>query len=214
MTAADGRRLSLLLLSGGLDSTALAARDRPDLTLFVDYGQRPARAEARAAGAVAAELGLPHARVRVDATAVGSGLMSATESSASNARPSPEWWPFRNQLLVTVAAAWLVRSGHIGPDGPGADIAVGSVRQDGRRHLDGTAAFYAALDALLRTQEFSIGCVAPALDQSTEDLVTAGATTDAVLGWTHSCHVADAPCMACPGCHKREQVLDAVGRLR
>lgn len=34
-----------LLLSGGLDSTAIAAWQRPDVCVTVDYGQRPARGE-------------------------------------------------------------------------------------------------------------------------------------------------------------------------
>lgn len=50
---------TVLLLSGGLDSAALAAWIRPALTLFVDYGQKPRDAEARAARAVAAHLNLP-----------------------------------------------------------------------------------------------------------------------------------------------------------
>lgn len=214
MRAGAAARGTLLLLSGGLDSAALAARDRPDRTLFVDYGQRPARAERTAAAAVAAELRLPHAAVRVDATEVGSGLLAPDRPPVAGVRPSPEWWPYRNQLLVTVAAAWLLR-GPVGPAGTtGIDVLVGSVRQDGARHRDGTAPFYAALDALLRAQEGDVGCRAPALGLSTADLVRASGAGDAVLGWTHSCHTSDTPCLHCPGCHKREQVLDELGRLR
>lgn len=214
MTGAVRRRRTVLLLSGGLDSAALAARERPDRTLFVDYGQRPARAERVAAAAVAAELGLPHDAVRVNATDIGSGLLAPAQRPADAARPSPEWWPYRNQLLVTVAAAWLLRGDPAVPGGAGTDVLVGSVEQDGARHLDGTAPFYAALDALLRVQEGEVGCRAPALGLSTADLVRDSGATDAVLGWTHSCHTADAPCLDCPGCHKREQVLDELGRLR
>jgi len=37
----------LLLLSGGIDSVAIAAWKRPEICLTIDYGQRSARAEIR-----------------------------------------------------------------------------------------------------------------------------------------------------------------------
>lgn len=204
------RPLTLLLLSGGLDSAALAAWQRPDRTLFVDYGQRPAATESAAAAAVAAELGLPHARVTVDASAVGAGVL-AVGDAVLDSSPSPEWWPFRNQLLVTLAAAWALRAG--GTAAGGWRVLLGTVAQDGRRHLDGTRDFFAAMDALLRAQEGAVGCDAPALDLETEELVTISGAADDVLAWTHSCHTSNRPCLDCPGCHKREQVLARLGRL-
>lgn len=209
MTAAPPAA-DVLLLSGGLDSAAVAAWTRPTQTLFVDYGQRPAAAEARAAAAVAAQLGLPHAQVTVDASAVGAGLLSAA-GQASAAKGSPEWWPFRNQLLVTIAAAWVMSPAG-GAEGRSVGLAervtVGTVRGDGARHADGTAGFFAALDALLSVQEGGLRCSAPGLNLSTADLIAASGIGDDVIGWTHSCHTSTLPCSDCPGCWKREQVLD------
>ena len=56
----------VLLLSGGLDSTALAHMLRPPLCVVVDYGQRCARAETRAATAVCRALDLRLLSVRID----------------------------------------------------------------------------------------------------------------------------------------------------
>lgn len=221
MTCDPPGRRRLVLLSGGLDSAALAAWTRPEGALFIDYGQRPARAEAAASRAVAGELGIPFDAVRVDASAVGSGLLSSDADADADAgyadpgraRPSPEWWPFRNQFLVTVAAAWAV--GRAAPPSlDGWQVELGTVRSDGTRHADGTAAFYSALDALMSVQEGGVAVRAPALAMSSEELIDASAAADAVLGWTHSCHRADLPCHDCPGCHKREAVLDGLGRLR
>jgi 7-cyano-7-deazaguanine synthase len=203
----------LLLLSGGLDSAALAAWHRPEFGLFIDYGQRPRKAEARAAGAVAEELGIRLATVKLGLSELGGGLLHG-DSAAADAWPSPEWWPYRNQFLVSAAAAWAIK--HI----PGAvdgstsvDIETGTVASDGARHADGTSGFYDALDALLRLQEGSVGVSAPAIGMSSADLLIESQAEKSVLGWTHSCHRGDIPCGECPGCYKREQLLDATGRV-
>ena len=203
---------SVLLLSGGIDSACLAAWLRPNHTLFIDYGQRPAVAERRAARAVASELQIPFSELRIDMSAVGAGLLSG-ERPLEGA-PSPEWWPFRNQLLVSMAAAWAVGSRTPSlQEGKPIKIMTGTVASDGVRHADGTEMFYAALNALLLTQEGNVGVQAPAITLTTGNLVNRSAIRDEVLAWTHSCHRADLPCQECPGCYKRQQVLTKLGRL-
>lgn len=202
----------LLLLSGGIDSAALAKLIRPDHALFIDYGQRPAPQERRSSRAVARQLGIPYGSLSVGLGAIGAGMLNDEE--LLDGAPSPEWWPFRNQLLVTCAAAWAVKSrGQIGADDRPISVLVGSVRPDGERHADGRPAFYEALDVLLRFQEGNISVSAPALEFDTPELIRQSAVDDATLGWTHSCHRADIPCDDCPGCFKRSQVLAAVGML-
>lgn len=203
--AAGGR---VLLLSGGLDSTALAAWLRPDAALWVDYGQRPASGERRAAQAVAAQLGMPFHAVTVDAGAIGLGLLNSDTSDGpgTDPLPSPEWWPFRNQLIVTVAAAWAWPRGYV-------ELLVGSVSTDGDRHADGTAAFFSALAGLLALQEGGMTVSAPAVAMTTEELVTASGAPDSLIAWAHSCHVADLACGRCPGCVKHERVLRGLHRL-
>jgi 7-cyano-7-deazaguanine synthase len=120
--------------------------------------------------------------------------------SALDMAPSPEWWPFRNQLLVTLGAAWALRAGMD-------EVVVGAVAGDRSRHRDGTPWFYAQVDALLAGQEGSLRVRAPALDLSTEDLVARVDTARGMLGVTHSCHVSDIPCGECPGCIKRAEVM-------
>src|SRR5690349_9850191 len=92
-----------ILLSGGIDSIALAYWKRPDLAITIDYGQLPARAEIDAATAAARDLELEHDIVRIDCRSIGSGDLAGTLSHA--VAPAPEWWPYRNQLLITIAAA-------------------------------------------------------------------------------------------------------------
>lgn len=205
--------LRVLLLSGGIDSACLAFRSPPDAALFIDYGQRPALAELRAAKAVAQEVDIRFARTTVGLRELGGGLLASEGSD--DAWPSPEWWPFRNQFLVTIAAAWSLKEfGDVVSERSRVRIETGTVESDGARHRDGTKAFYDSLNEVLSLQEGSIEVAAPAIHLTTESLIRESGISDAVLGWTHSCHRADFPCAECPGCFKREQVLERVDRLR
>lgn len=195
--------MQLLLLSGGLESSALAARLRPPLVLTIDYGQLPARGEMWAASQVCSELGLEHHSLRADCSAVGSGLLAGRESD--ELAPVPEWWPYRNQLLVTLAGAWGITRG-------ASEILIGSVEGDGR-HADGTPDFYEHLDRLMARQEGGLRVRVPAIGIGSAELIAESGIGDAVLGWTHSCHVSDVACGSCPGCSKRRDVLTGMGRL-
>jgi 7-cyano-7-deazaguanine synthase len=194
----------LMLMSGGVDSSALAYLIKPDGLLFIDYGQRPKDGEFTAANAVAASLGMRLDRLDVDCSTVGSGLLSGSRSIPGS--PSPEWWPFRNQLLVTLAAAWGISRGY-------ASIALGLVSTDSDRHADGSSTFVAAINRLLSVQEGSMRLVAPSLAMSTAELLARSPIPDSALAWTHSCHRAAIACGSCPGCLKRLRVLEESGRL-
>jgi 7-cyano-7-deazaguanine synthase len=185
------------LLSGGVDSTCVAALADDPVCLTVDYGQLPAEGELRAASAITSALGVEHEVLTIDCSAIGSGLLAG--GAASRDAPSEEWWPFRNQLLVSIAGSVALRRGC-------SRIIVGSVRSDGF-HRDGTAAFFAHLDRLMRDQEGGIRVVAPAIDMTTDELVAAARADAALIGWTFSCHRAAIACGDCPGCNKRRGLL-------
>lgn len=195
----------LLLLSGGLDSAALASWCRPARCLFVDYGQRPAVGEKRAAGAVADALGLPLETIAADCSAVGAGTLLDSSERLGTA-PTPEWWPFRNQLLVTLAAAVAVRGDHT-------TILIGTVCEDAPRHADGSTEFVKVLDALLACQEGGLRLRAPAHALTSAELIERSGIADEVLGWTHSCHLASSACGCCNGCRRRLGVLRGLDRL-
>lgn len=195
--------MQLLLLSGGLESSALAAWLRPSLALTIDYGQLPARGELWAASRVCRALGLEHHVLRIDCSDIGSGLLAGREIDKH--APVPEWWPYRNQLLVTLAGAWGISRG-------ANEILIGSVAGDSR-HTDGTTDFYDLLDQLMALQEGRLRVRAPAIDMSSAELITKSEIPNSVLGWTHSCHVSDVACGSCPGCAKRRDVLTSIDRL-
>lgn len=190
-----------LLLSGGMDSTAIAAWKKPDIAFTIDYGQVAALGEIRAASQIARELGIYHEVLSIDARFLGSGDMAG--EAPSNVAPVSEWWPFRNQFLVTIAA---MRGIALNVN----TILMGSVSTD-RIHSDGSHEFYKALATLVFLQEGNIQITAPGLEMSTSELVRKSSLKNSVLFWTHSCHKSQFSCGRCRGCMKRQSVLEELG---
>ena len=188
--------MKALLLSGGMDSIAVAYWKRPEIAITINYGQKAAEAETAAAAQVATELSLRHEILKIDCTSIGSGDMAGTDPLES--APVPEWWPFRNQLLVTFAAA---RGMSLGVT----EIMTGSVVSD-KSHADGRPEFYHALDRLVALQEGEIKVSAPALRMSTAELVRAAKVPRSLLAWSHSCHTGNLACGGCRGCVKHYEV--------
>lgn len=196
-----GFAMRALLLSGGMDSIALAFWKCPELAITIDYGQAAAIAEVAAARQVATELAIRHETIRVDCSALGSGDMAG--SKALDLAPVSEWWPFRNQLLITLSAMKAIALG-------AAELMLGSVLSDGV-HADGRVDFYAAADQLLRIQEGNLRVTAPAISMTTVELIRASAVPMELLAWAHSCHIGPLACGSCRGCVKHFQVIEQLG---
>lgn len=187
--------MNVLLFSGGIDSTVLAWWQKPDRLLFVDYGQVSAPGEERAATPIARDLALPLDIRRVDLRAFGHGVMVGGAALNPDA---PEFWPYRNQMLVTMAAMAYADQARL-------TIAIGTVLGDDV-HPDGSPGFRAAMNAVLASQGIAT-LEAPGAEASTEDLILRSGTPMSVLGWTFSCHTGAWACGQCRGCAKHEQVM-------
>lgn len=193
---------SILLISGGIDSAALAYDLGPDLAITVDYGQTPAEAEIQASQEICRELGITHEVLRFDTSELGTGTMSAQDQI--EVASTPEWWPFRNQLIITIAAIDAVKRG-------AEKLIIGTVESD-REHADGTPEFLRLIDELVSLQEGELHISAPAKDLTSKELVSETGISPDLLGWTHSCHVSNNPCGTCRGCRKRQDVVDEIFR--
>ena len=134
-----------------MDSIALAYLKRPKYAFTLDYGQKAALAEINAARQVSKELSIDHHIIRVDCGSLGSGDMSSKPSISMS--PVSEWWPYRNQLLVTLACMKGVVLGIN-------ELIVGSVKTDDA-HKDGTMEFYSYLSTLVQYQEGAIKISCP-----------------------------------------------------
>ena|ERR1700728_532724 len=190
-----------ILLSGGLDSIALAHWKLPELALTVRYGQMAEEAEVRAASAVCNALGIQHEILKADIGSLGTGDLAGVPSV--NVAPVSEWWPFRNQFLVTVAGMRAV--------GLGFELMmVGSVKTDGI-HADGREEFYQRLSDLMTNQEGTLQVSAPALHITSAELIKESGVPLSVLSWAHSCHTGDFACGKCRGCNKHFLVMQELG---
>ncbi len=190
-----------LLLSGGMDSTSIAWWKRPDVAISVDYGQCAAAAELEAAGAVCRATGIRHEIIRVECSSLGSGDMAGLPPVA--AAPVPEWWPFRNQLVLTLAGIAAVRLGI-------SNLMIGALVTDGE-HADGRPDFIEAVSTLMSLQEGGITVTAPAISMTAVDLVRMSGIPREVLAWAHSCHIGDFACGQCRGCVKHYKTWEALG---
>jgi len=193
---------SALLLSGGMDSIAIAYWKRPTWAITIDYGQAAAASEISAAIKVCDELSIKHVLVSVDCRSLGSGDMVNAEPN-EHAQKS-DWWPYRNQLLVTLGC---MRAIALGVN----DLLLGTVRTDGSSHQDGTEQFVELLDNLVSSQEGAIRVVAPAIEYSTSELVLEANVPPEILAWAHSCHKSTVACGNCRGCNKYSETLEYLG---
>lgn len=188
-----------VLLSGGMDSTCIAFWKRPRFAVTIDYGQKPAAGEVRAAKSVCDELGIEHVLIRSDVGELGSGDMAGKSPSLD--APASEWWPYRNQFLITVAAMKCHQLG-IG------ELMIGALRTDGF-HVDSRPDYFERLNDLLLLQEGELVVSTPAIDFSAEELIANSGTPEEILAWAHSCHIHEMACGFCRGCQKHFETMEA-----
>jgi 7-cyano-7-deazaguanine synthase len=175
---------------------------RPDQLLFIDYGQNSARGELQAATQIAGDLGLPLKAVAIDCRAIGTGQMADGPALSDEA---PEFWPYRNQLLITVAAMAFATEDAL-------KIYVGTVSTDAV-HPDGRSAFFDAMSALLLAQGNS-DVEFPARGMTSTELLQRAGVPDEILAWAFSCHRASRACGQCRGCTKHFETMAAVNAAR
>jgi 7-cyano-7-deazaguanine synthase len=189
-----------ILLSGGIDSIALTHWKRPEFAITINYGQVPALAEIRASKAVCEVLNIEHIILEIDCSKLGSGDL--IKQKPLEIAPSVEWWPYRNQLLVTLACMRAISHGIT-------ELMVGSVQSDGF-HKDGTGEFYKLLSDLMNYQEGNIIITAPAINMSSTQLVHQSGISPELLYYAHSCHTNNLPCGHCRGCYKYMNVIQTL----
>jgi 7-cyano-7-deazaguanine synthase len=186
-----------ILLSGGMDSISLAYWKRPEIAITIDYGQAAATTEIRTSAIVAESLGIEHHVIRIDCSSLGSGDL--INSDAIEISPSSEWWPYRNQLLITLACMRSVKLGI-------QELMIASVKSDSF-HKDGTFGFFTRINELMEYQEGNIKISCPCIHLSAVELIKISEIPKSLLHWAHSCHTSNIPCGKCRGCNKYVQTF-------
>jgi len=192
-----------ILLSGGLDSLSLCYWKKPEVAFTVNYGQKAAEAEIRAAEKICKDLKIRHKIINVDMREIGSGdLLSSTSSKVA---PKSDWWPFRNQLILTTVCGYIL-SNNI----PVKKLLFGTVNNDSY-HKDGTQRFFDLFNELLKFQEGEIEVVTSAIELTSTELIQKSNVSLEKLSWGHSCHKSNYACGQCRGCLKHQNTMDELG---
>lgn len=121
----------------------------------------------------------------------------------SSLSPISEWWPFRNQLIITLAGAAALADGVD-------ELMIGAIRSD-EQHADGKPQFFEGISRLMQLQEGGLRVTAPAIGLTAVELVKTSGIALGILAWSHSCHVASYACGRCRGCTKHADTMKALG---
>jgi len=212
---------ALALLSGGLDSTVACALYQADegvlaKGLFVDYGQRAAIPEERAARAVAESFGMEFERAelpilaRITRTALVDtknpvpepDLVTLDETASSTA--DAVWVPNRNGLLLNLAAALAEAEGL-------EHLIVGFNAEEAATFPDNSAEFVHAVNlALQASTRGMVSVIAPTLHMQKREMLAAGRALGAPLEVTWSCYQGgEIPCGRCESCLRRQRAESA-----
>lgn len=187
-----------LLLSGGMDSICIAYWKRPKYGITIDYGHNPRLGEIQAASTVCKALNIEHIVITADISALGSGDLVGT-TPVSDA-PASEWWPYRNQFLITLAAM-KCQSINV------SNLMIGTLRTDGF-HSDGRPEFIELMNDLFTMQEGHLTISSPAIKLSAVELVEESGIPLSILSWSHSCHTSEVACGFCRGCRKHYETME------
>jgi len=147
-------------------------------------------------------LNVRHYTIDADLSSLGSGDLAGTRVLPLST--ATEWWPFRNQMLVTLAAMRCLSLGV-------RELLIGTLLTD-CFHKDGTTEFVNKLDALLSFQEGGLKLHAPAAHLTSVELIRQSGVSEEILAWAHSCHRANFACGTCRGCEKHYLTLKSLGR--
>jgi 7-cyano-7-deazaguanine synthase len=181
-----------ILLSGGIDSASLAYWKRPGLAININYGQKAAIAERNASKSIARFLKIELKCIDIDCSSLGSGNL--VNRQPLSLAPVKEWWPYRNQLLITLGSMIAITQN-------ATELMIGAVSTD-KRHTDGRKKFFELANQLVSYQEGKLRITVPIIKYRSEELIKIAKVPSSILGWTHSCHVSNFPCGNCNGCKK------------
>jgi 7-cyano-7-deazaguanine synthase len=207
---------SVLILSGGIDSTVLLAHllaeGREVFALSVDYGQRHRR-ELDAAKAICAHYGVKHQVADLRALAPLFGANALTDSHVDvpeghyeEASMKSTVVPNRNMLLISVAASWAMSL-------KASSVAYGAHGGDHAIYPDCRPAFAEALDKAIRLADWhEVVLERPFVGMDKAAIVRRGAELGAPLHLTWSCYVGGSRhCGKCGTCVERKEAFAKAG---
>jgi len=221
MSESVGGRRAVVLLSGGLDSSTVAAIARAEgfdvHALTLRYGQVHAR-EVEAAQAVARAVGaVQHIEIDLDLRAIAvSALTGASAVPKDRARDDQipaTYVPARNTIFLSLALAWAESLG-------AADVFIGVNALDYSGYPDCRPEYIAAFEHLARlatragVEGAPLTIHAPLIHMTKAEIIRRGVELGVDFGLTHSCYDPrpdGGPCGHCDSCILRAKGFTEAG---
>ena len=206
MSDLSSRNLSIVLVSGGMDScvtAAIAAQDHDLAFLHVGYGQRTQARELKAFNDIADHYGVQR-RLSADIDYLrnigGSSLTDSSipvsESGLDDGIPT-SYVPFRNTHLLAIAVSWAEVTG-------ASKIFIGAVEEDSSGYPDCRKEYYQQFNKLVEVgtkPETRIQVITPLIDMKKSEIVLKGMELGAPLHLTWSCYKnTEKACGLCDSC--------------
>jgi 7-cyano-7-deazaguanine synthase len=198
---------SILLASGGMDSTTLAywlvAKKIEFYPLFVNYGQHCMETELKSLKKVLPLNSLDRLEI-LDISTIYAGsssrLINAADLWKDQISADDLYLPYRNLLLLTLAAIVAQKNKF--------DIVFsGFINSNHAKEIDCSNDFFNALEGILKDYG-SVKIEMPFRHLSKFEVAQIGINLEAPIGSTFSCQASpDVPCGACPNCVDRLEAL-------
>lgn len=196
---------SIILLSGGLDSTVSATiakrRTNPLFALTFDYGQRSAQMEIRASKKICRALKVKHKLVKIPFFDEFNKLVMLQAKKKVSARKLKTlkdiWIPNRNGLFINIAACYA--------EFYGADIIItGFNREEAQEFPDNTPQFTKAINTSLRySTRKKIKMKSYVEKFSKKEIYEIGLKYNAPLKYFYSCYLGRKKmCGICASCQR------------
>lgn len=195
---------SIILLSGGLDSTVSAAiavrRTRPLFALTFDYGQRAAKMEIAASKKICRFLKIEHKLVRLPFFKEFGRLMLLGGVKRDMKRSTgihDLWIPNRNALFINVAACYAEYYG-------ARIIVTGFNREEAQEFPDNSERFLHAVNRSLRYSTLGkVGVRSYVLQYTKKEIYALGLKYKAPLDLIYSCYLGgNNMCGECASCKR------------
>lgn len=216
------KRRSIVLLSGGLDSSAnlaiCASRDEPVLALTADYGQRAAAREIETSRMLCEHYQVPHEELSIPWLGALGGS-SLTESAREvpvlrleqldqldvvSRTGKSVWVPNRNGVLINIAASYAERLG-------AEQIVVGFNREEANTFPDNTVDFlHAVTQALAYSTSNHVKVISYTAELDKTEIIQHLKLVDASfpLDRVWSCYLGGArPCRECESCQRYQRAV-------
>lgn len=198
---------SIVLLSGGLDSTVLLAHRIGEgdevIAVSFDYGQTHRAKELAAAKQISRHYGVEHRIVGMCSAVLPSALTGAANIPEHHAeKPDATVVPARNLILLAIGTAIAESEG-------ATSVVFGANRNDRAGYKDCRPAFVNAMnEAAYQATESGVHVVAPFSLLTKQQIASYGRTLGAPIDLSWSCYRGgEEPCNNCGACEERNAAL-------